>query len=115
MSLRKVSSLPGLNVDSVDFNIDRFKDSLFEISYEQDDPHTYKSMYIDGENLYIPRKTENKQEWGKGTGIRQELFERNTSIFQEYLKGCRVEELAGKYFLSEKRIQRIIHEMKKTA
>ena len=51
MSLRKVSSLPGLNVDSVDFNIDRFKDSLFEISYEQDDPHTYKSMYIDGENL----------------------------------------------------------------
>lgn len=72
-------------------------------------------QYIDGENLYIPRKTENKQEWGKGTGIRQELFERNTSIFQEYLKGCRVEELAGKYFLSEKSIQRIIHEMKKTA
>lgn len=72
-------------------------------------------QYIDGENLYIPRKKENKQEWGKGTGIRQELLERNTSIFQEYLEGCRVEELAGKYFLSEKSIQRIIHEMKKTA
>ncbi|MGN0376715.1 MAG: CD3324 family protein [Suilimivivens sp.] len=65
--------------------------------------------------IRFPRKTENKQEWGKRTGIRQELLERNTSIFQEYLKGCRIEELVDKYFLSEKSIQRIIHEMKKTA
>jgi Mor family transcriptional regulator len=68
--------------------------------------------YIDGENIYIPRKESNKKEWGSQTLIRQELSERNFSIYTDYQKGYKVSELATKYFLSEKSIQRIIRESK---
>ena len=70
-------------------------------------------QYVDGESIYIPRKKENRQEWGKNTRIRQELIHRNREIFEEYNEGRDVSELARKYFLSEKSIQRILREMKK--
>lgn len=68
--------------------------------------------YIDGENIYIPRKQVNKKEWGSQTLIRQELSDRNTSIFSDYKKGYKVPQLATKYFLSEKSIHRIIRKIK---
>lgn len=71
--------------------------------------------YVDGENIYIPRKEENKKKWGNATGIRQELQVRNTAIYDEFKEGCKIQILAKKYFLSEKSIQRIIREMKKAA
>jgi Mor family transcriptional regulator len=70
-------------------------------------------LYIDGENIYIPRKENNKKEWGTGTLIRQELQERNLKIYADYQRGNKVSELADKYFLSEKSIQRIICTIKK--
>ncbi len=72
-------------------------------------------QYVDGENIYIPRKSENRQGWGCATQIRQELSDRNAAIFRDYRRGCKVPELAEKYFLSIKSIQRIVREMKKTA
>ena len=71
--------------------------------------------YVDGENLYIPRKQENKKEWGNTTGIRQELQARNEAIYDDFKKGYAIRMLAVKYYLSEKSIQRIIREMKKAA
>lgn len=68
--------------------------------------------YIDGENIYIPRKESNKRQWGSQTLIRQELSDRNSSIYSDYLRGCKVSQLAERYFLSEKSIHRIIREMK---
>lgn len=70
--------------------------------------------YIDGENIYIPRKENNKKEWGSQTLIRQELTDRNSSIYIDYQKGNKVSELAAKYFLSEKSIHRIIRDIKNT-
>lgn len=70
-------------------------------------------IYIDGENIYIPRKESNKKEWGSGTQIRQELKKRNSLIIADYQWGYKVPYLAKKYFLSEKSIQRIIRETKK--
>ena len=69
--------------------------------------------YVDGETIYIPRISENKKEWGSQTSTRQELRERNRSIYQDHLAGIRTEQLAEKYYLSPKSIQRIIGEMKK--
>lgn len=69
--------------------------------------------YVDGENIYIPRKESNKKEWGSGTQVRQVLEERNLLILSDFRKGISNSELATKYFLSKKSIQRIIHEMKK--
>lgn len=68
--------------------------------------------YVQGESIYIPRKKEQRQEWGKGTAIRQELNCRNLKIFEDYRKGCTVLELSKKYFLSEKSIQRIIRKLR---
>ncbi len=69
-------------------------------------------QYVDGESIYIPRKEEHRQEWGTGTHIRRELSLRDRQIFAEYEAGRRVADLAGRYCLSEKSIQRIIRNMK---
>ena len=69
--------------------------------------------YVDGETIYIPRISANKKEWGSQTATRQDLRERNHSIYQDHLAGIRTEQLAEKYYLSPKSIQRIIGEMKK--
>ncbi|URZ01901.1 CD3324 family protein [Clostridium felsineum] len=69
--------------------------------------------YVDGEYLYIPRKEENKKSWGQNTKTRDEIKLRNIEIYNEYKNGITVKRLAQKYYLSEKRLQRIISEMKK--
>ncbi|MBQ8639946.1 MAG: hypothetical protein IJ468_12340 [Lachnospiraceae bacterium] len=67
-------------------------------------------QYVDGTSIYIPRKEENRQEWGASTTARQEVQERNQNICRDYQAGMRVEQLAKTYFLSPKSIQRIIRE-----
>lgn len=67
-------------------------------------------QYVDGRNIYIPRKQNHRQEWGKSTKIKQELSVRNEQIYKDYRTGLKISELAEKYFLSEKSIQRIIRE-----
>lgn len=64
--------------------------------------------YIQGQYLYIPRKETEKKNWGENTGIKKELKTRNASIFSDSQLGLKVKELAEKYFLSEKSIQRIL-------
>lgn len=64
--------------------------------------------YVDGTNIYIPRKQENRQEWGAKTLYKREIQSRNQLIYRDYLSGRRIKELADAYFLSEKSIQRII-------
>jgi Mor family transcriptional regulator len=68
--------------------------------------------YIDGEFIYIPRKSGNKKEWGSKTSTRQELQQRNKRIYEDYLAGNSLPELSEKYFLSLKSIQRIILEQR---
>ena len=68
--------------------------------------------YVDGENIYIPRKENQRKEWGNNTFIRQELEDRNYQIFTDFQNGYKVQDLSVKYFLSEKSIQRILRKMK---
>ena len=72
-------------------------------------------QYVDGENIYIPRKDEHRRAWGEGTQIKAELSARNQEIYSEYLSGMKMKDLAEKYFLSEKIIQRIVYQAKKSA
>ena len=67
--------------------------------------------YVDGENIYIPRKDNSRRDWGEGTSIRQELEERNQRIHVDFMKGLSVQNLADKYYLSIKSIQRILRMM----
>ncbi len=66
--------------------------------------------YVDGANIYIPRRQDNRREWGSRTAYRMELGARNAEIYQDYLSGMRMKLLAEQYFLSEKSIQRIIRQ-----
>ncbi len=69
-------------------------------------------QYVDGESIYVPRKKGERCCWGKNTNIRNELQKRNSLIFRDHQKGMKISELAEKYFLSEKSIQRIIYKNK---
>ena len=69
-------------------------------------------QYIDGENIYIPKKKGSRVDWGAKTGAKNELRRRNTLIYREYLNGENVAALASRYYLSDKSIQRIIREMR---
>ena len=64
--------------------------------------------YIDGEYIYIPKKEGNKQQWGTTTNTRKELSVRNSKIYIDYKNGVSRRELAEKYFLSIKSIDRSV-------
>lgn len=66
--------------------------------------------YVDGQNLYIPRKSGHKKAWGCGTTYRDELHQRNRRIRDEHRAGLTARQLAKKYHLSEKSISRILRE-----
>ena len=66
--------------------------------------------YIDGQLIYIPRKSENSLLWGEKNGTKEKLAERNQMIVNRYYSGQTIAELSEVYFLSEKRIRGIIHE-----
>lgn len=70
--------------------------------------------YIDGEYIYIPRKTGNKQSWGSNTDTKRELAARNKEIYKQHLAGLTINLLAEKYYLAEKSIERIISEQKQS-
>lgn len=65
-------------------------------------------QYVEGENIYIPKKPGNRAAWGESTSSREELKKRDSRIFADYMHGISIEELAAKYYLSKKSIQRII-------
>lgn len=64
--------------------------------------------YVEGKYIYIPKKEDNRQQWGCKTNTRKEISIRNSNIYNEYMKGLSRIELAEKYFLSKKSIDRII-------
>lgn len=70
-------------------------------------------QHIDGEYIYIPRKADNKKQWGELKNSRHQLDKRNRAIFEEYRCGTAVEVLAEQYYLSPKTIYKILSAMKK--
>lgn len=69
-------------------------------------------QYVDGKILYTPKREAKKSAWGKGTTTKAELAKRNAEIYEKFLSGSSVSELAQEYFLVEKSIQRIIRQEK---
>lgn len=69
-------------------------------------------QYVDGTNIYVPRKEENRAGWGQTNCARTRIYWRDKKIYQEYLGGLRVKELAEKYYLSDKSIWRIVRKMR---
>ena len=68
--------------------------------------------YAGGELIYVPKCGETRRKWGTNTGTRENLYHRNKQILAEYENGATTKELAERYFLTEKSIQRIIRNMR---
>ena len=66
--------------------------------------------YVDGQLIYIPRNNAKSLSWGEKSGARIRMAKRNQAIVSHYDSGMTIAELSNMYFLSEKRIQGIIHE-----
>ena len=69
-------------------------------------------QYVDGQMIYIPRRSECHKSWGAGTETKKDLMIRNQQMYAEYQSGVTVTELSEKYFLTEKSVQRIIRNYK---
>ncbi len=68
--------------------------------------------HIDGEYIYIPRKTENKKPWGDAKNSRQYFKDRNEIIVSQYQGGTTVEDIACLNYLSPKTVYRILADQK---
>ncbi len=64
--------------------------------------------YVSGEIIYVPKETDTRKKWGSNTDTQKKLALRNQQIWQEYREGTAIEELAKRYFLTAKSIQRIL-------
>lgn len=64
--------------------------------------------YASGKLLYVPIAEEAKG-WGTASGYRQKLLKRNQTIYNEYVMGKTVSELADEYFLSLDSIKKIVY------
>ncbi len=65
--------------------------------------------YVDGVKLYIPKKVDSRNSWGSNTDTKEWISSRNQQIRHEHQNGVSVSELAQKYFLAEKTIQKIVY------
>ena len=68
--------------------------------------------YVDGDTLYIPRKSQSRRKWGEKTGNRSSLDSRNYEIYEKYKNGVSVKELSEKYFISTQGIYKILTKFK---
>ena len=66
--------------------------------------------YADGIYLYIPRRADHRQRWGSSTRYREELQQRNESIRLLHREGLDAQELAERFHLSVKTIQRVLRQ-----
>ncbi len=70
-------------------------------------------QYVDGQMVYIPRKSECHKTWGAETQTRKNLLQRNQQMYAEHRSGVTTKALSEKYFLTEKSVQRIIRSQTK--
>ena len=70
--------------------------------------------YVDGVKVYIPKKADSRKSWGSNTDTKQLVSSRNQQIRLEHQNGLTVSELAQKYFLAEKTIQKIVYSRQST-
>lgn len=69
-------------------------------------------QYIEGETLYIPKRTKGRVPWGERTGIRSELNQRNARIRREFENGISLDKLAEDYCLSLDTVKKIVYSKK---
>lgn len=77
-----------------------------------DDVLAAVQKYVEGQMIYIPKKFDKRRAWGERTDTKKNLELRNARIYDMYCNGTATKELAAKFFLTEKSVQRIIRNIK---
>lgn len=69
--------------------------------------------YVQGQEIYIPKRSQTRLRWGEGNGTRRLLDRRNRTIVYRYLQGESIESLMAEYHLSYDSIRKIVRKGKK--
>ncbi|GAB6990897.1 CD3324 family protein [Paenibacillus pini] len=64
--------------------------------------------YIEGELIYIPKKSNERVGWGVNSGTRQMIETRNEEIFTLHCQGHTIEYLKQAFHLSQDSIRKVI-------
>ncbi|NMB02722.1 MAG: hypothetical protein GX971_14585 [Firmicutes bacterium] len=64
--------------------------------------------YVQGVELYIPKRPEEKLRWGERNGTRQQMRKRNLEIARRYQQGESIHSLMERYHLGYDSIRKII-------
>ncbi|WP_027446227.1 CD3324 family protein [Pontibacillus marinus] len=68
--------------------------------------------YVQGQTIYIPKEKNNYEEWGKSSGGRNRIDQRNADIQNGFNRGMTITQLADDYFLSPDTIKKIVYSRK---
>jgi Mor family transcriptional regulator len=69
--------------------------------------------YVQGVELYIPKRPEERLGWGEVNGTRNQIHERNREIVRKAVKGESIHSLMEHYHLSYDSIRKIISASRK--
>lgn len=64
--------------------------------------------HIEGELIYIPKKSNERVGWGVNSGTRQMIESRNEEIFSLHCQGHTIEHLKQAFHLSQDSIRKVI-------
>ncbi|HAI52095.1 MAG: CD3324 family protein [Limnochordia bacterium] len=64
--------------------------------------------YVQGVELYIPKRPEARLGWGERNGARQQIRSRNREIAERYQRGESIASLMERYHLSYDSIRKIV-------
>ncbi|PJI08605.1 MULTISPECIES: CD3324 family protein [Clostridium] len=65
--------------------------------------------YVQGKYIYIPVELEKRKKWGENSGNRAYIQNRNKSIYNKYVNGYKIKDLAEEFFLSVESIKKIVY------
>ena len=68
--------------------------------------------YVEGETVYIPKKTGNRRKWGECSENQASLAERNAEIHRKYTEGKSVKSLSEEDYISTQGIYKILTKFK---
>jgi Mor family transcriptional regulator len=69
--------------------------------------------YIQDQYIYIPSCPETRKRWGEKTKNRDYIQIRNANIYNKYISGQTIGNLAEEFFLSESSIKKIVYKKEK--
>ncbi len=69
--------------------------------------------YVEGQEIYIPKRSQTRLGWGEMNGTRAFLTERNRSILHAYQRGASIDQLMAEYHLGYDSVRKILRKARR--